>query len=155
MSNTITTGRTYARAGLLGNPSDGFGGRVLSIAIADFSAEVDAEPADRWEIVDSAWAAFDDVAAVRAKLPELEGATQLIGAALVTAPSSVMRGAGMIFLDQVPDAQEMKLRRVGHHAGVQHLDPLRVDARRDAPGEGLRIRDASEMEFVADVRSGT
>lgn len=34
------TATAYSRAGLLGNPSDGFGGRVLSVTLANFSATV-------------------------------------------------------------------------------------------------------------------
>ena len=34
------TARAYARVGLLGNPSDGFGGRVLSATLANFAATV-------------------------------------------------------------------------------------------------------------------
>ena len=40
-----------ARAGLLGNPSDGYGGRAVAMALADFRARVFLEPADRFEIV--------------------------------------------------------------------------------------------------------
>lgn len=36
--------RAYARVGLLGNPSDVYGGRALSFAIADFSATVHLRP---------------------------------------------------------------------------------------------------------------
>ena len=32
--------RAYARAGLMGNPSDGYGGRTISFTIPDFFAEV-------------------------------------------------------------------------------------------------------------------
>jgi glucuronokinase len=42
---TITT-RTHARAGLLGNPSDGYGGRTISIALSDFEARVSLSEAD-------------------------------------------------------------------------------------------------------------
>jgi glucuronokinase len=40
-----------ARVGLLGNPSDGYGGRTLSLAVDQFEATVELEPADRLEIV--------------------------------------------------------------------------------------------------------
>lgn len=40
-----------ARVGLLGNPSDGYGGRTLSLAVPRFEATVTLEPADRLEIV--------------------------------------------------------------------------------------------------------
>ena len=44
-------GRAYARAALLGNPSDGYGGATIGFVIRDFSAEAEARPADRLEIV--------------------------------------------------------------------------------------------------------
>lgn len=40
-----------ARVGILGNPSDGYGGRTLSFAVDRFSATVELEPADDLEIV--------------------------------------------------------------------------------------------------------
>ena len=40
-----------ARVGILGNPSDGYGGRTLSLAIPQFGATVELEPADKLEIV--------------------------------------------------------------------------------------------------------
>lgn len=42
-----------ARAGLLGNPSDGYGGKTLAVAVPAFSATVDLEPWDRIEIAPS------------------------------------------------------------------------------------------------------
>lgn len=39
---------TDARVGLLGNPGDGYGGRVLAFTIADFAASVTAEPTRDW-----------------------------------------------------------------------------------------------------------
>ncbi len=44
----------YARAGLLGNPSDIYGGRVIALALANFRAEVAIEPAGALEIVPGA-----------------------------------------------------------------------------------------------------
>ena len=44
----------YARAGLLGNPSDIYGGRVIALALANFRAEVLIEPASTLEIVPGA-----------------------------------------------------------------------------------------------------
>ena len=40
-----------ARVGILGNPSDGYGGRTLSLALAQFGATVTLEPSDQLEIV--------------------------------------------------------------------------------------------------------
>ena len=40
-----------ARVGILGNPSDGYGGRTLALAVPHFQAEVTLEPADGIEIV--------------------------------------------------------------------------------------------------------
>ena len=40
----------HARAGLLGNPSDGYGGKAIAVAIANFRARVTLEPSDRFEL---------------------------------------------------------------------------------------------------------
>lgn len=45
------TARAYARAGLMGNPSDGFGGRAIAITVCNFAATVTLTPADRFEIL--------------------------------------------------------------------------------------------------------
>ena len=37
-------GTAYARAGLLGNPSDGYGGKAVAICLSDFRARVYLEP---------------------------------------------------------------------------------------------------------------
>lgn len=55
----------YARAGLAGNPSDGYFGKCLAVIVKDFSARVWLEPADTIEIVPSpedrpAYASLDD-----------------------------------------------------------------------------------------------
>ena len=36
----LTRKRAYARAGLLGNPSDGYHGKTISFSVRDFFAEV-------------------------------------------------------------------------------------------------------------------
>lgn len=41
----------FARTGLVGHPSDGYGGATLSVTLANFAAEVQAEPAPALEIV--------------------------------------------------------------------------------------------------------
>jgi glucuronokinase len=43
--------RAYARAGLVGNPSDGFGGRTISFTMTNFHAEVVMYPWDQIEIL--------------------------------------------------------------------------------------------------------
>jgi len=43
--------RAYARAGLLGNPSDGYNGKTISIIVRNFSAEVTLYEWDQVEIV--------------------------------------------------------------------------------------------------------
>ena len=62
----IATGRAYARAALAGNPSDGYGGAVLSVTIRDFCAEVDlahsheaAIDAEAAELIGAAVARFE------------------------------------------------------------------------------------------------
>jgi glucuronokinase len=44
-------GRAHARAGLLGNPSDGYGGKVISCIVANWSAEVRLLPSSRIRFV--------------------------------------------------------------------------------------------------------
>ena len=41
-----TKKRVFARAGLLGNPSDGFGGKTISFSIGQYFAEVEIKPGD-------------------------------------------------------------------------------------------------------------
>ena len=55
-----------ARVGLLGHPSDGYGGRTLGLAVPGFSATVELDEADEVEIVpnpddDSLWADVGDL----------------------------------------------------------------------------------------------
>jgi glucuronokinase len=46
-SHQVCVGRAFARAGLLGNPSDGYGGKTLSCIVGNWSAEVRLSPSDR------------------------------------------------------------------------------------------------------------
>lgn len=41
----MTTGRAFARGGLVGNPSDGYGGRTISVIVRNFAATVTLTPA--------------------------------------------------------------------------------------------------------------
>jgi glucuronokinase len=47
----IATGRAHARAALLGNPSDGYGGATIGFTIPEFAAEAVARSAKQLEIV--------------------------------------------------------------------------------------------------------
>lgn len=44
-------GVVYARAGLLGNPSDGYDGKALACTVRNFAARVTADPSDTFAIV--------------------------------------------------------------------------------------------------------
>jgi len=44
-------GRAYARAGLLGNPSDGYFGKIIAVSVKNFSAEVALEESDALRIL--------------------------------------------------------------------------------------------------------
>jgi len=46
-------GIAYARAGLLGNPSDGYYGKTLSVTVKNFRARVRCEPSDELVILES------------------------------------------------------------------------------------------------------
>ena len=41
------TTRAYARVGLFGNPSDGYGGKTIALTIANFWAEATIAPSER------------------------------------------------------------------------------------------------------------
>ena len=58
--NTVTE-RAYARAGLLGNPSDGYNGKTISFIVKDYFAEVTLSEADniQFESFDSDALEFD------------------------------------------------------------------------------------------------
>jgi glucuronokinase len=51
---TAIEGTAFARAGLLGNPSDGYGGKVLSVAVRNFAARVRLEESKRLAFIPSA-----------------------------------------------------------------------------------------------------
>jgi glucuronokinase len=51
MEARLARGRAHARAALVGNPSDGYGGRTLATTLAEFAAEVTIEPGPLLEIV--------------------------------------------------------------------------------------------------------
>jgi glucuronokinase len=59
----LTRKRAYARAGLLGNPSDGYNGKTISISVRNYSAEVVLYEWDSVDIVlaDDDRATFDSV----------------------------------------------------------------------------------------------
>jgi glucuronokinase len=81
------------RVGLLGNPSDLYGGRVLGFTFDDFAARARIEPAPRTRLVGPGGleAEVDDLATLRPA--DLDGGCQLLAAALrrlsVAAPDRV------------------------------------------------------------------
>ncbi len=79
-------GVAHARIGLLGNPSDGYGGKALACALSDFSARVDLTQSRRLEVQPSSAEGFGFdslVAADRHFLREgCQGGHRLIRAAL-------------------------------------------------------------------------
>lgn len=66
--------RAYARAGLLGNPSDGYYGKIIAVAVKDFSSRVCLVPQDSLEIV-----THPQDAAVYSDLRGFVDQTQLFG----------------------------------------------------------------------------
>jgi len=64
--NHIIETYAYARAGLIGNPSDGYFGKTISISVRNFRARVLCYPSANLRIVESAidlpmWASLDDL----------------------------------------------------------------------------------------------
>ena len=77
-------GVAHARAGILGNPSDGYGGKALACSVRNFAARTAIEPSDAWTIVanDVATELAGIDGAVDAPVPgECEGLSRLVFAA--------------------------------------------------------------------------
>jgi glucuronokinase len=86
-STTPITTRAHARAGLVGNPSDGYFGKTLSFIIRDYAVTVTLEETDGFEIVPSPadLSTYDSVGGFlrETKLMGYYGAVRLIKAAVV------------------------------------------------------------------------
>ncbi len=78
------TSTAYARTGLLGNPSDGYGGKAIGLCLADLHAEVHIEAAERFHVgnSDGTWRPFPSLGVAR---EELGSETLDEGAALLLA----------------------------------------------------------------------
>jgi len=85
----------YARAGLLGNPSDGYGGKAIALSISDFRARVQLTPCERFELVPgpSDGMAFET----------LHEANEHFGAAGCDDGLRLLRAAARRFVLQAPD----------------------------------------------------
>lgn len=79
-------GRAYARAGVLGNPSDGYGGKAIAVSVYDFAAIVRIEPADHLRIITGRNAAheFESLRDLDEfyKAQDCDGGARLLGAAI-------------------------------------------------------------------------
>ena len=65
---TRAHGYAHARAGLLGNPSDGYGGKAIGLCMADLSAQATKLADDVTALVAAKVDAISD--AVKARLPK-------------------------------------------------------------------------------------
>jgi len=85
----VSAGSAFARVGLLGNPSDGYGGRVIAMTLPQFSATVTLEPADQWQFAASQL--------LRATVTQLQAThPQLVGApAALSFSTTVPRQVGL------------------------------------------------------------
>ena len=85
----MTSGRAFARAGLLGNPSDGYGGRVIAVTLPAFEAVVTLTNSSTWD--DGDVALFDaTVTALHTRRPDL-----VAQPATVTYSTSIPRQVGL------------------------------------------------------------
>eukprot|EP00239_Pterosperma_sp_CCMP1384_P003867 CAMPEP_0197844330 /NCGR_PEP_ID=MMETSP1438-20131217/1313_1 /TAXON_ID=1461541 /ORGANISM="Pterosperma sp., Strain CCMP1384" /LENGTH=369 /DNA_ID=CAMNT_0043455057 /DNA_START=85 /DNA_END=1194 /DNA_ORIENTATION=+ len=80
--------RVYARVGLLGNPSDGFNGRTISLSLENYYAEVTLTPARKVELIPNPEcdpSQFDSLAsfAERIKVHGYYGGVRLLQATLL------------------------------------------------------------------------
>ncbi len=85
-SSQIVRRCAFARAGLLGNPSDGYGGKTISIIVRNYWAEVVLEPSDRLTIVPdlNSRDSFDSIADLTNKVRDhgYYGAVRLLKASI-------------------------------------------------------------------------
>ena len=83
----MITAHAYARAGLVGNPSDGYFGKTISFIIRDFSATVTLRESEKFEIIphESDHCRFDNVQDMMrdVKLMGYYGAMRVLKAAVV------------------------------------------------------------------------
>lgn len=134
--NPVVTRRAYARAGLLGNPSDLFGGKTVAFTVANFAADVSLKPADCFEIVENAAVAYgcDRIGAL-ASLPAVP---------VQTGASALFTAAARRFFAGRP---ELLLRANGDRGG------MRMGYRTDIPRQvGLA---GSSALIVATLRALT
>lgn len=89
---TTATASVPARAHLAGNPSDGYGGAVLSTTVPSMSATVNATRADRFVVhgPEESWASLSDLAASTERLG-FEGGDRLVRAALLALDGALDR----------------------------------------------------------------
>lgn len=105
-------GRAYARAGLLGNPSDGYGGKTIAVALASEGfAEVVASPAERFSVVANG---DHEMPADFASVQEMAGCVRKRGVhfgarALVVAAAAAFAE----FVDELPPAAGATSNGVG------------------------------------------
>lgn len=88
---THTRASVPARIGLLGNPSDGYGGRVVACTIDQLRADVEATGADEYSVVDSSGGVVSapDVDGLAAELARgsLQNGADLLAAAAIAMQS--------------------------------------------------------------------
>lgn len=89
---TAATASVPARAHLAGNPSDGYGGAVLSTTVPAMAAKVTATDADRFAIrgPEESWASMTELAISTDRLG-YEGGDRLVRAALLTLDGALDR----------------------------------------------------------------
>ncbi len=120
-------GTAFARAGLVGNPSDSYGGKAIALSVRNFSARVTVEPSDCREIEDELAAPLLEAAIRRFELHTGEDVAPLRIALATDVPFQVgLAGSSAIVI--------AALRALGA-AHARPLDPF----------------DQSELALAAEV----
>ena len=107
-------GRAYPRVGILGNPSDGYGGQVLAATFVDFVVEARVRTAQRWRFQSGAADGFEcerwpeaerALAATKGSMPlgETGGTAGALGPAAALLVAAVRRGIERMHARSNPD----------------------------------------------------
>ncbi len=109
--------RAHTRAGLMGNPSDGYGGKALAVSFTDFFAEVSLAPHDRVEVVGGP----DDHPAH----PSIHGLAEYVGRHGYYGGVRLLRAAAKAFVDHCT-ARDVALHDRGFRLTYRSTVPRQV-----------------------------
>ena len=112
---------SYARAGLIGNPSDGYFGKTLSFTLTNFSAKV-----TMWESPDIQFMTNPEDEAIFKDRDQLMDEIFLYG---YYGGVRLLKATTKVFVEYCRE-REHELRQAGHEQACPRMDPAHGDRRR-------------------------